>query len=71
MTKNEATQNRSSIIRWTVIAIYFLATLFSAAWHGPLAVTFLPIILVFTIFISACLHGKERYGLKNLILFLL
>ncbi|MCE0721697.1 MULTISPECIES: carotenoid biosynthesis protein [Legionella] len=69
MTENVATSNRGSIIRWTVITIYFLTTLFSAAWHGPLAVVFLPIILVFTIFISACLHGKERYGLKNLILF--
>ncbi|WP_240489474.1 carotenoid biosynthesis protein [Legionella parisiensis] len=57
------------MMRWTVITIYFLATLFSAAWHGPLAVIFLPIILVLTIFISSCLHGKERYGLKNLILF--
>ncbi|KTD40175.1 carotenoid biosynthesis protein [Legionella parisiensis] len=69
MTKNEATRKRSSMMRWTVITIYFLATLFSAAWHGPLAVIFLPIILVLTIFISSCLHGKERYGLKNLILF--
>lgn len=69
MTKSEATKNRSSIIRWTVITLYFLTTLFSAVWHGPLAVMFLPIILVLAIFISACLHGKERYGLKNLILF--
>ncbi|MBN9227325.1 MULTISPECIES: carotenoid biosynthesis protein [Legionella] len=69
MTKNEETKNRSSIIRWTVITIYLLATLFSAAWHGPVAELVLPIILVFTIFISASLHGTERYGIKNLIIF--
>lgn len=69
MTKNEGTSNRWSIIRWTVITIYFLVTLFSAVWHGPVAELFLPIILVLTIFISACLHGKERYGIKNLIIF--
>ncbi|KTC83451.1 carotenoid biosynthesis protein [Legionella cincinnatiensis] len=69
MANNETTRNRSSIIRWIVITLYLLATLFSAAWHGPVAVIFLPIILVLTIFIAACLHGKERYGIKNIILF--
>ncbi len=68
MIQNETTR-KSGIIRWTVILIYLLATLFSAVWHGPLAVVFLPIVLVFAIFVSACLHGKERYGIKNIILF--
>jgi len=69
MTKNESIANKSSIIRWTVIASYFLATLFSAIWHGPAAVICLPIILVSAIFIAAFLHGKERYGIKNIIIF--
>ncbi|WP_078061480.1 carotenoid biosynthesis protein [Legionella saoudiensis] len=71
MIKNEGERNKGSNTRWAVIAIYLLATLFSAIWHGPVAELFLPIILVLAIFISACLHGTERYGIQNIIIFFL
>lgn len=69
MTENKVTKNRASIVRWIVITIYLVATLFSAAWHGAVAELFLPIILVLAIFISAFLHGTERYGIKNILIF--
>ncbi|CDZ77349.1 carotene biosynthesis associated membrane protein [Legionella massiliensis] len=69
MTKDKGTSNSRGIIRWIVITIYLLITLFSAVWHGPVAEIVLPIILVLAIFIAACLHGKERYGTKNIIIF--
>lgn len=65
----QSIKSRGSVPRWTIIVIYLLATILSAFWQGSHAVFFLPIILVFTIFIAACLNGIERYSLKNLVVF--
>ncbi|USQ15442.1 carotenoid biosynthesis protein (plasmid) [Legionella lytica] len=69
MTNHKGPDTQTGIIRWMVITIYLLATLFSAVWHGPVAELFLPIILILAIFTSACLHGAQRYGIKNVIIF--
>lgn len=50
---------------WFFITIYFFTTILSAFWISPFA----PILTVLSIFIVVCLHGIERYGLKNLFIF--
>lgn len=59
----------SSPVRWIMIFLYFVATLFSAMWHGPTAELVLPVLLVLLIFTTASLHGLARYGSKNLLVF--
>lgn len=56
-------------VRWAFIVIYLILTIASVFWHSPLAWEIVPIVLVFSIFIAVSLHGKERYGIKNLLIF--
>jgi len=54
-----------SFIRWVFIAIFFIITMVSAFWTSSLV----PIMIVVSIFIVAILHGIERYGIKNILVF--
>jgi uncharacterized membrane protein len=69
MTITHKENPSDSMIRWMLIAIYLLVTLVSPFWNTPFSQNFLPIALVCSIFITACLHGKARYGVKNMVVF--
>lgn len=64
-------QDLMTKIRWSFIALYFIATLLSAFWSTPLAINILPIITVIALFTAVFLHGIERYNLKKMLIFFL
>ncbi|MDP1603341.1 MAG: carotenoid biosynthesis protein [Legionella sp.] len=58
-----------SPIRWTLIALFFLITLVSGFVYSGIMQVIIPIASVLTFFLAMFLHGNERYGLKNIIIF--
>ncbi|MCA0402776.1 MAG: carotenoid biosynthesis protein [Proteobacteria bacterium] len=64
-------QDSMTKIRWSFIALYFIATLLSAFWSTPLAISILPIVTVIALFTAVFLHGIERYNFKNMLIFFL
>lgn len=64
-------QGRCHVIQWVVIGFYFAVTLLTGFWQTPTATEFLPVMVVFAIFIAAWIHGQRRYGLKNMLVFFL
>lgn len=69
MTNNRIGKEGFSVVRWVFIAIFFLFTIVSIFWSSALATIILPIVIVLSIFIAVCLHGKERYRIKNIVIF--
>lgn len=61
--------NSFSILRWCVIAVFFLVIIASGILTTGVISDIITILTVFSIFTAAMLHGYERYGLKNLIVF--
>ncbi len=62
-------KDRLSVLRWAIIAVFLFVTVISAFWNTPLSIKILPLLTVVTIFSAVILHGKERYGLKNMLVF--
>lgn len=58
-------------VRWFFIAVFFVVTAVSNFDLGPVINGMMPILSVLSLFISACLHCAERYGVKNLVVFFL
>jgi len=57
------------VMQWFFIVLYFAVTLLAGFWLTPTATEFLPVMVVFSIFIAAWIHGQKRYGLKNMLVF--
>lgn len=55
--------------RWFVIEIFLCIIIVSGLWQTAFVMEFAPILTILTIFIAVWLHGTERYGIKNLIIF--
>ena len=62
-------QDGFSPIRWFVIEIFLCITIVAGLWKSAFVMEFAPIITILTISVAVWLHGKERYGLKNIIIF--
>ncbi|MFA6916796.1 MAG: carotenoid biosynthesis protein [Parachlamydiales bacterium] len=58
-----------SLVRWIVIIIFLVVTVISSFDLGPNINAIMPVLSVISLFCAACLHGKIRYGLKNLAIF--
>lgn len=58
-------------VRWLIILTYLSVTLLCAVWKTPFANQVAPIITVIAIFSAVWLHGTERYGSKNILVFFL
>lgn len=70
ITEKSCTSN-CNIFQWFFIGLYFTVTLLTGVWKTPTATMFLPLMVVFSIFIAAWIHGQRRYGLKNMLVFFL
>jgi uncharacterized membrane protein len=60
-----------SLTRWTFVSLFLLITVISGFVNYGLMKDLNPVVIVLCLFIAALLHGKERYGIKNIILFFL
>jgi uncharacterized membrane protein len=60
-----------SKLRWTLIVIFLMAALCANIFYSEAVKNIIPIILTLSFFSAAFLHGKERYGLKNMLVFFL
>jgi uncharacterized membrane protein len=58
-----------SPVRWALIALFFLITDVSGFIYSGIMQAIIPIASVLCFFLAMFLHGKERYGLKNILLF--
>ncbi|CAN5417256.1 hypothetical protein BH10PSE19_BH10PSE19_15500 [soil metagenome] len=56
-------------IRWLFIALFFLVTVAGNFFYGKLIEDSIPILIVLSLFIAVILHGKARYGIKNMLIF--
>jgi len=65
------TNSGFSLTRWVIILIYLAITVVSPFWNTPISQAVLPILIVVSIFSAVCLHGKARYGAKNIVVFFL
>lgn len=69
MTNKQNSREGFNPVRWGFIVLYLILTVASVFWDSPLAWDVVPLVLVFSIFIAVWLHGKERYGIKNMLVF--
>lgn len=60
-----------SIVRWTFIGIFFLITVGAGFVNYGIMKDLNPILLVLSLLIAVLLNGKERYGIKNILIFFL
>ena len=60
-----------SKLRWSLIGLYALSIVFLQISKNPLGSTTEASIYALVVFVLAGLHGRERYGLKNIGIFLL
>lgn len=59
-------------LRWSLIVLFFIADiLITFTYNLPGVSTLKPIIMAIFLFIIAGLYGRERYGLKNMIILFL
>lgn len=63
--------NTMSRVRWFFIAIFFLITVLTTFFFTGIYQTIIPLASILSIFIAMFLHGTERYGLRNTIVFFL
>jgi putative membrane protein len=56
-------------LRWFLIAVFFVVTVIASFDLGPVINLIMPILVVVTLSIASFLHGLERYGLKNMLVF--
>jgi uncharacterized membrane protein len=56
-------------LRWLFILIFFLITIVGAFFYEGIMKDIIPIVSILSLFIAVCLHGYERYGLKNIFIF--
>lgn len=68
---NSLSQHAYNKISWSFIILYLLTAVFGNVFYGKTIADFLPILLVLSPLIVVLLHGKIRYGGKNLLIFLL
>lgn len=59
-------------LRWSLIALFFIAIVFIAFVNNvPIVITLKPVIITIFLFVIAGLYGTERYGLKNMVVLFL
>lgn len=56
-------------IRQTSLIIFLLVTLSSTFLYHGIFTIIIPIVSILSLFVAMFLHGKARYGLKNIVLF--
>jgi putative membrane protein len=64
-------KSQFSKLRWSLIGLYAFIIVFLQISKNPLGSTTEASIYALTVFVLAGLHGRERYGLKNIGIFLL
>lgn len=69
MTDLSTSNDGFSATRWFVISIFLCITFISGFWQTHFVNAVSPIIVILAIFIAVWLHGIERYGIKNMIVF--
>lgn len=67
----EKSEQRLNIIRWLFIVIFFCITVISGFFYFGIMKNIIPIAITVCIFVVVWLHGTERYGWKNLLIFFL
>jgi len=58
-------------LRWSLISLFFIATIFMVFTNVAVVNTLKPVIITIFIFIIVILHGIERYGIKKMVIFFL
>jgi uncharacterized membrane protein len=59
-----------SVTRWSLILAFLFITVVSNFIYTGMAKEIIPIVNVLCLFIAASLHGNERYGFKNIVIFI-
>ena len=60
-----------SKLRWSLIALYAFIIVFLQISKNPIGGEIAASVYAFVVFVIAGLHGRERYGLKNMAIFFL
>lgn len=58
-----------SKVRWILIGIFFIITVLSGFFYSGVTKDLIPIASVLSLFSAIILHGKVRYGTKNIFIF--
>lgn len=56
-------------ILWILTALFFVVTVVSSFDFGPTINWIMPLLSVSSLFSAICLHGVQRYGVKNMVVF--